>query len=855
MKYILQIIFLFWFTVVFPQSNNSQSSRAKSGDLTFEECMSLVNTERYEEVLPSLMNLKQKIERPEIYDGATYYSVVIALYYYYLRIGDIFSARSIINEAGRTCSQREATANNQYTRALLCCRGQLESSLKNYDEALSYFHIANGYFEDSNDFGDQYLVLLTGMGVAYLMKGDLLSSRLYMDEMKERFEQLYGDFNNIKEDDQFIFLAYYGLMLQSVGHDAEAEQYYLNVINNCKRTAVSFDAYLLSANNLSNMYSKQGRWEESVQILQDLQGPNSLSNFVIMQNLAMGYLFTNHNQEAISALKKMNECSTSNLEQIFTNFTGLERENYWDEISNALINVNNIIAFRTNDSEAISMAYNNLLLCKNLSLKATRIVDEFVSNSSDNFLKNLYQKYQNLKSVFGFKSNNFVERDSLRREINLTERMILSYAGNLGHWLKTENKTWEDVKKTLNSGEIAIEYCHIPNVDNIPITKFRYGIFLLRSDSDYPVFIALDDINIVNGLFHFNNPDALFINELYSSSKKTTLYNMIWKPLTSYLDGIHTIYYSPTGPLTDLDFDVLSGEDGVMLGDKYSMIRMSSSANIGDIKTSIKEQLQTSVLYGNIKYDETITEMSEASSVYKSFSGNEIQSELTLRSENERGRWGAIPSAKEEIDIIDKLLTQKGIRVIKYEEAIANEESFKALSGKSPDILHLATHGFVIDTPQRAEGNKFVASTNVYSQKESYMMWAGLMLAGGNNIWQGKFDLSKVEDGVLTADEISRLDLSNTKLVVLSACETARGMIDPVDGVYGLQRAFKMAGVQTIVMSLWKVQDDATSMLMTQFYKYLTDGIEKHQALWKAMMAVKEKYPDPYYWAGFVILD
>jgi CHAT domain-containing protein len=167
----------------------------------------------------------------------------------------------------------------------------------------------------------------------------------------------------------------------------------------------------------------------------------------------------------------------------------------------------------------------------------------------------------------------------------------------------------------------------------------------------------------------------------------------------------------------------------------------------------------------------------------------------------------------------------------------------------------LATHGFVIDTQQKAEGNKFVESTNAYSQKESYMMWAGLLMAGANNVWQGKFSLENVEDGVLTADEISRLDLSNTKLAVLSACETARGKIDPVDGVYRLQRALKMAGVQTIVMSLWKVQDEATSMLMTQFYTYLTSGVERHQALWKAMMDVRKKYKDPYYWTGFVMLD
>jgi CHAT domain-containing protein len=92
-------------------------------------------------------------------------------------------------------------------------------------------------------------------------------------------------------------------------------------------------------------------------------------------------------------------------------------------------------------------------------------------------------------------------------------------------------------------------------------------------------------------------------------------------------------------------------------------------------------------------------------------------------------------------------------------------------------------------------------------------------------------------------------------MVVLSACETAKGIIDPVDGIYGLQLAFKKAGVGSIVMSLWKVPDEATSLLMNSFYAALISGIEKHEALKKAMYEVRKKYKDPYYWAGFVILD
>ena len=855
MKYLLQIIFISWCAVAYSQISIGQSSHFKSKELTYEECMSLVENNRFSEALPSLLYYKQKFENPESYEGASYFNVVIALYCYYINIGDISSARNVMDESLHIFSQMEAVANNQFTRPLLCCRAQMENTIKNYDVALYYYRIANDYFKEANDYGDQYLVLLTGMGISYMMKGDFLAAKLYMDEMKDRFEQLYGDFNDIKDDAHFIFLAYYGTMLQTIGHEVEAEYYFLTVINNCKRTIASNDAYLLSANNLSFLYSKKGRWDESVKILQELHAPNSFSNYSVLTNLAIGYLLTNNSQKAISTLCDINGCSISIMEHIFTNYTGIERERYWDETSNTLINVNNLIANHTNDRQSISMAFDNLLLCKNLSLQASRIIEEYVTNSNDNNVKNLYHDYKILKTIYGFKSNNLSKRDSIGHKIFQTERTILDYIGNLGHLLKTKSKTWKDIKKVLKEGEIAIEYCHIPNVDHIPISEFRYGVFLLRPDFDSPIFIPLDDTKIVNSLFRYNNPDVIFINEIYSSSKINTIYNVIWKPLSPYFKGIHTIYYSPIGSLADLNFDVLCGEDSIMLADKYSMFRVSSTAAIEDIKESNKQSFQTSVLYGNIEYDETTSEMLDASSAYKSFFGTEIKSELTLRSENERGKWGAIPSTKDEIDAIDMLLSTKGIINTLYEKNVANEESFKALSGNSPDIIHLATHGFVIDTPQRAEGNKFVELTSVYSEKDSYMMWAGLMLAGGNNIWQGKFDLNNVEDGVLTADEISRLDLSNTKLVVLSACETARGKIDPVDGVYGLQRAFKMAGVQTIVMSLWKVQDDATSMLMRQFYTYLTNGIEKHKALWKAMMDVKEKYKDPYYWAGFVMLD
>lgn len=306
--------------------------------------------------------------------------------------------------------------------------------------------------------------------------------------------------------------------------------------------------------------------------------------------------------------------------------------------------------------------------------------------------------------------------------------------------------------------------------------------------------------------------------------------------------------------LSNINIGALQSDDNKFLGEEYSMKRVSSTANIGKMKNSAGS-FRSAVLYGDIAYSELPEDMAGASKEYRRFSGSDISRGLAMRSENERGRWGDIPSTKEEIDSIASVLKKNGMEVKLMEGKAASEESAKALSDNAPDILHFATHGFLINTQERARGNKFFASTVGYSPKEAYMMWAGLILAGGNNAWLGRFNLKNVEDGILTADEISRMNLENVKMVVLSACETGKGRIDPVDGVYGLQRAFKMAGAGTVVMSLWKVQDSATSLLMTKFYSYLAAGTERHQALWQAMMEVRKIYRDPYYWAGFVMLD
>ena len=151
----------------------------------------------------------------------------------------------------------------------------------------------------------------------------------------------------------------------------------------------------------------------------------------------------------------------------------------------------------------------------------------------------------------------------------------------------------------------------------------------------------------------------------------------------------------------------------------------------------------------------------------------------------------------------------------------------------SPAILHIATHGF------------FVYYSASYVNP---MIRSGLVMAGVRN--QAK---AGTEDGILTAYEATNLNLDNTSLVVLSACDTGLGEVRNGEGVYGLQRAIIVAGAHNLLMSVWKVDDEATALLMGEFYKNWNEG-ENHSAFRSAQMVLRQKYPEPYYWGAFIMV-
>ena len=197
---------------------------------------------------------------------------------------------------------------------------------------------------------------------------------------------------------------------------------------------------------------------------------------------------------------------------------------------------------------------------------------------------------------------------------------------------------------------------------------------------------------------------------------------------------------------------------------------------------------------------------------------------------------------------------QNKITAKTFTTTAASEENLKALSGVAPQVLHIATHGFFLPEPGKKNKEPAIDQSNTYRLAEDPLLRSGLVLAGANYTWSGKMPIEGTEDGIATAYEISQLNLSNTELVVLSACETALGDVQGSEGVFGLQRGFKMAGVKKMIVSLWQVPDKETGELMTAFYSYWLNGKNIEEAFYQAQAELRKKY-SPFYWAAFVLVE
>ena len=525
--------------------------------------------------------------------------------------------------------------------------------------------------------------------------------------------------------------------------------------------------------------------------------------------------------------------------------------NYWKYNSFALKN-------RKKNPRITEMVYNNTIKNKGLLLKSNTAMRNAIYTSNNSTLKQDYDEWVYLKQQIAKKYSNGSDATILVDKADSLEANLVKSSNEFSDFKKVQNITWKEVQKGLKQNEVAIEFIHFPllNPDS-SFTDFtnqiQYVALVVTSKSKYPEMIPLfkeKQLKKIIGKFGGNNYS--YINSIYGKNTKINkeLYNLIWKPMEGSLKGAKKIYLSPDGLLHKISFSAIAKEQNVYLCDAYNIEMKSTTGKITEQNHMITQghQINTATLFGGINYNTDSTKQKV---------------------------WNYLDGTKTETQKINKILKKGKVKVNYYTNNLATEEEFKLMASNS-NILHIATHGFFYPDPKEVQeetekkveygdvvfrGGSRGFGVNTFVENENSLMRSGLVFAGANDVWSKQTDNDTIDDGVLTAQEVANIDMRNTNLVVMSACETGLGDIKGSEGVYGLQRAFKMAGVQYEIMSLWQVPDKETEEFMTTFYKNLVkqnnlpeDEIGIKKAFAETQKKMRTKY-DPYFWAAFVLIE
>lgn len=529
-------------------------------------------------------------------------------------------------------------------------------------------------------------------------------------------------------------------------------------------------------------------------------------------------------------IKEKFESDKKYLNSMLNSFTHEHRGEMWKLFYN---NISNYVgyAIKGNLPWLNEIAYDAILLSKGLLLQSDNDFISRISHSGDATLQERFNSYLTLA-----KDNKTEEAAAIEREI--IGLLDDKFESNL------IKHTWKDIRDKLGDNDYAVEFRGY-----MEDGQTTYVAFTLDNKCDSPLLVELCSEDDLDGAFENGNLNYERMSEL------------VWSHLYSIIPKGARVFFSPDFKLHSIPLESLPVENnGKMLANEYwHMFRLSSTRELLGNAEKIGPESSSSI-FGGFSYsmnaDKLLADFKELESS-RERSLDEIPT-IDIRGAVTTIR--ELPGSKKEVAAISALMSDNNISHRCFSGEDGSESVFKLNAGKD-NILHISTHGFFFADSNQGNKNRImrIISGNrddFFSKSESMLHRSGLMMAGVNEILMGRTSASVCDDGILTAKEISQMDLSQTRLAVLSACETGLGLTTG-DGVFGLQRGFKIAGVKSILMSLWKVDDSATELLMVEFYRNWLGGAGLHNSLISAQNSVRNTpgWEHPRFWAGFILLD
>lgn len=547
--------------------------------------------------------------------------------------------------------------------------------------------------------------------------------------------------------------------------------------------------------------------------------------FKMFKNAARKYEMEGNLQKTSDVYHRILELFTSNIEKDLPYLLPAERSNLWDILKPyyeemEFFMCDNMICGTW--EEIAELLYESQLLKKELFTTVSYKLQETISTVQDSYVFQLQQQIEKLRfSEKAFRNpsqKNYIQKLENEITVRNMEFVLTDYLKKKYPVKYSWHHEWKEIAASLSPKEAVVDIVSLPISYNY-FDRIYIAIAFTAKDT-LPHLIPLTT--------------KLSLHQLFVHNK---LYSRFWQPIEKAISGCEHIYLSLDGDLSQIPFaDLHNGQQ--YISEKYILHHLLYTGDIPFIKSqrdNLEHAHRDIFFFGGAKFN--------------------IQPENDDQEKLRGQGFAYLPGTVKEINSISQLLSNQW-KIHKYIGEEANEASFKQLSNQSMSgaVLHVATHGFNL------EYNDSIQSTAINHKGESGykepLMRTGFILTGANKNWVEELPLNGENDGILTALEISAMNLTGIELAVLSTCHSAQGEIHEGEGSFGLQRAFRLAGVRSMIISLSEIPDRETVEFMTGFYRYWQQGMSKPEAFTKTQREMIGKYRnDPQKWAYFILVE
>lgn len=600
-----------------------------------------------------------------------------------------------------------------------------------------------------------------------------------------------------------------------------------------KKYSTAHPAYIKTKHNLGRYHLISGNLSDASNMLTEVNAtykeyfgeahPDYLSS---LEDLAVVAWKQNDLSGARTLFREVIDANLELVEKYFGAMSEYEKGQYWAKVRPSILK---FFAFAVENGSVepslLTEMYNIHLMTKGILMSASSKIREQILASSDVQLKATYQEWiqtkENLLLYYSYSKTQLQELNINLSEIETKANQLEKELNRMSTAFAQSNKLPDtrlaDVKSKLGSGDAAIEIIGYPAFERSFTDKKNYAFLIVSPEEVHP-----DVVVIENGQDLDSRYAKAYLNMIRIKTTDRITYDKFWKPVDDKLQGKNNVHLSLDGIYFQVNIGALQRPDGSFVSDVFDLHLYTSTRDLVKVKSGTAGA-KKATFFGFPNY------------------GSE-------------GLLTPLPGTKAEVDAVSQITKGKGFATTTFLQDHATEENFKNIA--SPSLLHIATHGFFLPESE-ATGEK-VFGVEVSEAKDNPLLRSGLMLANAEQTMGSTAEGAEVNttnNGILTAYEVINLDLKNTDLVVLSACETGLGEIKSGEGVYGLQRAFQVAGAETVIMSLWKVSDEATKELMMSFYQNWMGGKPKEEAFFAAQQSLRKSFPEPYYWGAFVMLN